>query len=85
MLLKNAKDIDALIAAVDKCKGDVILRSVDGTEEFNLKSTISKYVAIGKLCEDYGDKYEVFCNNYNDESFMIQFFMYYRKNEMEEV
>ena len=74
MLLKNAKNIEALIAAVSKCHGDVVLRSVDGSEEFNLKSTISQYIAIAKLCEDFGDRYEVFCMNREDESFMLQFF-----------
>lgn len=74
MLLKNAKNIEALIEAVNKCKGDVILRSTDGLEEFNLKSTISQYIAIAKLCEDHGDKYEVFCMNREDETYMLQFF-----------
>ena len=74
MKLKNVKDIKALVAAVKKCKGDVILRSVDGTEEFNLKSVLSQYIAIGKLCEEHGDDYEVFCMNRDDEAYMIDFF-----------
>lgn len=74
MILKNVKDIKALVAAVKKCKGDVILRSVDGKEEFNLKSTLSQYIAIGKLCEEHGDDYEVFCMNREDETYMIEFF-----------
>lgn len=74
MLLKNAKDIDHLIAAVSKCTGDVILRSQDGSETFNLKSTLSQYVAIARLCEDHGDNYEVYCLDKTDESYMLQFF-----------
>lgn len=74
MLLKNAKDVKSLIAAVKKCKGDVILRSVDGSEEFNLKSTLSQYIAISRLCEDHGEEYEVFCLNREDEPYMLQFF-----------
>ena len=74
MILKNVKDIKALIAAIKKCKGDVILRSVDGKEEFNLKSTLSQYIAIGKLCEEHGDKYEVFCMNKCDDMYLIDFF-----------
>lgn len=74
MLLKNATDIYALIEAIAKCRGDVILRSIDGKEEFNLKSTISQYVAIGRLCEDHGDEYEIFCMDRNDEGYMMQFF-----------
>ena len=74
MLLKNAKDIDNLIEAVDKCRDDVLLRSVDGREEFNLKSVLSRYVAIGELCKDHGDSYEVFCMNKADEVYMLNFF-----------
>ena len=75
MLLKNAKDIDNLIKAVDRCRGDVLLRSTDGREEFNLKSVLSRYVAIGELCKDHGDSYEIFCMNKADENYMLQFFM----------
>jgi len=74
MLLKNAKDINSLVEAVKKCKGDVVIRSTDGTEEFNLKSTFSQYIAIGRLCDEYGEYYEVFCMNKEDEPYMIKFF-----------
>ena len=74
MLLKNAKDIDSLIAAVNKCCGDVVLRSIDGKEEFNLKSTLSQYMGISRLCEDHGDEYELFCMNREDENYMLAFF-----------
>lgn len=74
MLLKNLKDINLFKDAVEKCTGDVILRSIDGTEEFNLKSVISRYIAIGRLCEEHGDEYEVFCLNRSDINFMLQFF-----------
>lgn len=83
MLLKNAKDIDSLLAAIRKCEGDVYLRSVDGKEEFNLKSTISQYVGISRLCEEHGDWYEVFCHNKNDEAYMMQFFHELRVSEAE--
>ena len=75
MLLKNLRDVDLLIRAVDQCTGTVILRSVDGIEEFNLKSKLSQYIAIGKLCEEHGDEYEVFCSNKADESYMLGFFV----------
>ena len=74
MLLKNAKEMDKLIEAVNRCRGDVLLRSTDGREEFNLKSVLSRYVAIGELCKDHGDSYELFCMNRADESYMLQFF-----------
>ena len=75
MLLKNAKDIDNLVEAVNRCRDDVLLRSTDGREEFNLKSVLSRYMAIGELCKDHGDNYEVFCMNRSDEGYMMQFFM----------
>lgn len=74
MILKNVKDIKSLVAAVKKCKGDVVLRSVDGKEEFNLKSQLSQYIAIGKLCEERGNEYEIFCLNRGDEVFLFEFF-----------
>ena len=74
MLLKNVKDVESLLSAIARCKGDVFLRSMDGSEEFNLKSTISKYVAIGRLCEDHGDEYEIFCLDKTDEQYMFKFF-----------
>ena len=46
MLLKNAQNVESLIDAVAQCKGDVILRKTDGSETFNLKSTLSRYIAI---------------------------------------
>lgn len=74
MLLKNAHDIDTLLDAVNKCRGDVILRNVNQFEEFNLKSTLSRYIAIGELCKDHGDEWEVFCMNKADEGYMMTFF-----------
>lgn len=75
MLLKNAHDIDTLLDAVSKCRNDVILRNINQYEEFNLKSTLSRYIAIGELCKDHGDEWEVFCMDKADEGYMIQFFM----------
>ena len=81
MLLRNAKDIDAIIKAVAECHGDVILRHINGHEEFNLKSTLSQYMAIARLCEDHGDEYELFCMNRADEQRMLQFFHELRAEE----
>lgn len=75
MLLKNANDIDSLLEAVNKCRGDVILRNINQYEEFNLKSTLSRYIAIGELCKEHGDEWEIYCMNKADEGYMIQFFM----------
>lgn len=73
-LLKNIKDVNSLLEAVKKCEGDVLLRSVDGTEEFNLKSALSAYLGIARLCEEQGDNYEIFVTNKSDEPYMLSFF-----------
>ena len=73
-LLKNTNDVENLIRDVDRCRGDVILRSGDGREEYNLKSVLSRYIAIGELCKDHGDEYEVFCMDPDDEGYMMHFF-----------
>lgn len=74
MLLKNVHDIDLLIDAIGHCRDDVILRSVDGKEEFNMKSRLSQYIAIERLHRECGDQYEFFCMNPSDESYMLKFF-----------
>lgn len=81
MLLKNIHDVDAFMTAVNRCRDDVILRSCDGREEFNLKSALSRYMAIGELCKDHGDNYEIFCMNKADEAYMLEFFYDIRHTE----
>ena len=81
MLLKNAKDVDSLVKAIDKCHGEVFLCSADKTEEFNMKSILSRYIAIGELCKDHGDEYELFCGNHDDERYLIQFFHDLREDD----
>jgi len=72
--LKNIQDLDAFRKAVLSCHGDVWLRKNDGTEEFNLKSQLSQYIALGRLCEDHGSDYEVFCQFATDEANLLKFF-----------
>lgn len=77
MRLKNIKDVNSFLLAVNKCNGDVILRSASDNvpkEEFNLKSTLSQYMGIARLCEEHGDDYEIFCMDRNDVGYMMQFF-----------
>lgn len=74
MLLKNVHDVDAFMNAVNRCRDDVLLMSQDGKEQFNLKSALSRYMAIGELCKEHGDEWEIFCMNKADETYMIEFF-----------
>lgn len=72
--LKNIGDLKAFQNAVAKCKGDVILRKNDGSEEFNMKSELSSYIAWGRLVEQCGSNYEVFCLDHNDEANLLKYF-----------
>ena len=73
-LLKSLTEINNLLNAIKQCEGDVLLRHNSGTEEFNLKSRLSSYLAIARLCEEDGDNWEVFCLNKNDEPHLLKFF-----------
>ena len=65
MYLCDMKDVDAFLNAVNACKGAVYLRTPEG-DQFNLKSSFSQYVAIGKLIADGGDKLEIFADDMED-------------------
>ena len=69
--LKDIKDLEAFRAAVKDCKGDVILRKNDNSEEFNLKSTLSEFIALGKLADTHG---EIFCMDVADEATLLKYF-----------
>lgn len=77
--LKDIRDLEAFRAAVKDCKNDVILRKNDGTEEFNLKSTLSEFIALGRLADKHGDSYEIFCMDHADEANLLKYF--YEKHE----
>lgn len=72
MKLKNLRNINDMLNTVERCKVDVRLRSADDKEEFNLKSVLSRYIAIGRLCEEQGDAYEIFCMNKSDEPLFFE-------------
>ena len=65
MYLCDMKDVDAFLNAVNACKGAVYLRTPDGYQ-FNLKSSFSQYVAIGKLIEEGGNQLEIFADDMED-------------------
>lgn len=73
MKLHNKIEIEEFLAAVDKCKGGVYLRSTKG-DSYNLKSELCKYVAIAELIRDEHGKLELFCDRWEDEQYFYEFF-----------
>lgn len=70
MKLKNINDVQTFMAAVNACENDVFLKSQQG-DIFNLKSSLSQYIAIGRLIEESGDDLELFAQTREDEARLI--------------
>ena len=74
MKLTNVKDVQKFIEVVNSCENDVYLKSVEG-DVFNLKSSLSQYIAVGRLIEESGDSLELFAQTREDEARLLQFVM----------
>ena len=70
MKLSNVTDVQKFIAAVNSCENDVYLKSLEG-DVFNLKSSLSQYIAIGRLLEESGDSPELFAQTREDEARLL--------------
>ena len=70
MRLTNIKDIQKFVAAIQDCEHGVQLKSLEG-DVFNLKSSMSQYVAIGRLIEESGDSLELFADSREDEARLL--------------
>lgn len=70
MTLKNVKDVQKFMATVNACENDVYLKSPEG-DVFNLKSSLSQYIAIGRLIEESGDNLELFAQTREDEARLL--------------
>ena len=57
----------AFLDAVNACEGEVYLKSPEG-DIFNLKSSMSRYIAIGRLIEEQGDNLELFASRKEDQA-----------------
>lgn len=79
MKLNNVKDVEKFIQVVNECKHDVYLKSLEG-DVFNLKSSMSRYVAIGRLIEESGDSLELFATSSDDEALLINFLFHLDEN-----
>ena len=67
MRLRSEADIQAFMDAVNACQGEVYLKSPE-VDIFNLKSSMSRYIAIGRLIEEQGDTLELFANRQEDQA-----------------
>ena len=72
MKLRKEIEITDFLTAVKAAKGEVWLESDQG-DKYNLKSTLSRYVAIGALIANHGNELELFCKP-EDEGLFYNFF-----------
>ena len=73
MNITNIEEVEGFLEAVRQCQGNVYLRSpVD--DIFNLKSELSKYIAMAALLSDHGDELELFCEDKSDEHLFYKYF-----------
>ncbi len=73
MKIKNIKDVETFLKVVNECNGNVTLTSVYG-DKYNLKSTLTQYVAIAALIGKHGEELELWCTDKNDEKRFLQMF-----------
>ena len=72
MKLKNIKDVEEFRKVIHECEGDVYLKSPEG-DVFNLKSSLSEYIALGRLLGEAGDSLELFASRREDEARLLEF------------
>ena len=65
--LRSEADIQEFLDIVASCEGDVYLKSPEG-DIFNLKSSLSRYIAVGRLIEEEGDSLELFASRREDRA-----------------
>ena len=67
MRLRSEADVQEFLKAVESCEGGVDLQSPEG-DIFNLKSSLSRYIAVGQLIEEQGDDLELFADRREDRA-----------------
>lgn len=73
MRLRSDVEVSAFERAVQTSHGTVWLIGSDGSR-FNLKSFISRYVALALLIQNCNNDLELFCDNKSDEANFFEFF-----------
>ena len=71
MRLRSEADVQEFLDAVSQCGGDVYLKSPEG-DIFNLKSSLSCYVAVGQLIQEKGDSLELFADRREDRALLMK-------------
>ena len=74
MKLTNVRQIEEFLSAVNNSTGDIFLTSTYG-DKYNLKSELSKYLAIAALLGDRGQELELWCTSKEDENNFRKFFI----------
>lgn len=72
MKLNAVTDPEAFCAAIEKCRRDVLLVSSEG-DVLNLKSTLSRYLALGQLLSRCDAVRELYTDCREDERIMRRF------------
>ena len=72
MKINSLKDVNAFKAVIDRCVGDVWLESVYG-DKYNLKSDLSRYIAMAELLQDHCGELELFARLPEDEALLRRF------------
>lgn len=76
MKITNKAQVDTFVNAIEQCKGNAYLFDLKGNQ-YNLKSFISRNIAVGKLLDKDGDTMELFCERREDELHFMKFFREY--------
>ena len=67
MRLRSEADVQEFLKVVESCEGGVYLHSPQG-DIFKLKSSLSRYIAVGQLIEEQGDDLELFADRREDRA-----------------
>ena len=80
MRLRSEADIEQFLDAVNQCGGDVYLKSPEG-DIFNLKSSMSRYIASGRPTEERGVPRELLADRKGDQARLMPLVEDLMKNE----
>ena len=72
MKIATISDVARFNKVIESCKGDVWLESVAG-DRYNLKSALTRYIAIADLLRDEAGNLELFASEREDEAKLIEF------------